>query len=425
MPSDDILLSVNHVSKRFCRSLRRSIAYGLLDIAKEVSGARQESRVLRTGEFWALNDVSFSLKRGDSLGLVGPNGSGKTTLLRIISGLIKPDAGTVTVRGRVAPLLALGAGFSPVLTGRENVYVNMAILGLSSQQINERFSEVVEFAEIGDALDAPVQTYSSGMVARLGFACAVHAIPDVLLIDEVLSVGDMRFRSRCYRKLAELRKMGVAFIMVTHNTNAVLTMTDKVLYLMHGKEVVSGDPAVVMTQYEEDMIGKGASIVPGQLNLPVKPKGETTGLDITHLSFRDETGVLLNALVSGQRAVFCVGCTAQREMENVSLSILVKDVSGEEGNVLNLSSERDGYVFCLNEGHAELFMDMPYCGLKPGIYVMKAYLHKAGLHIYDVVESFYFRVSGDGGMTQCVYFQPRNWVCNQESAGSVSKILQK
>jgi lipopolysaccharide transport system ATP-binding protein len=173
MPLNDILLSVDHVSKRFCRSLRRSIGYGLLDIVQEVSGVRQESRSLRTGEFWALKDLSFSLKRGDSLGIVGPNGSGKTTLLRIISGLIKPDAGTVTVRGRVAPLLALGAGFSPVLTGRENAYVNMTILGLSPKQIHERFSEVVEFAEIGDALDAPVQTYSSGMVARLGFACAV------------------------------------------------------------------------------------------------------------------------------------------------------------------------------------------------------------------------------------------------------------
>jgi lipopolysaccharide transport system ATP-binding protein len=422
MLSDDILLSVDHVSKRFCRSLRRSIRYGLLDIVQEVSGLRQESRVLRTGEFWALNDVSFSLKRGDSLGIVGPNGSGKTTLLRIISGLIKPDAGTVTVRGRVAPLLALGAGFSPVLTGRENAYVNMTILGLSPQQIHERFSDVVEFAEIGDALDAPVQTYSSGMVARLGFACAVHAVPDIMLIDEVLSVGDVRFRSKCYRKLAELRKMGIAMIMVTHNTNAVLTMTDKVLYLTQGKEVVSGDPAVVMSQYEEDMIGKGASVVPGQLSLPAKSKEETTGLDITSLSFRDETGVPINTLISGQQAILCVGCTAQREIEDVSLSILVKDVSGEEGHVLNLSSERDGYQFYLDEGHAELVMNMPYCGMKPGIYVMKAYLHTAGLHIYDVVESFYFRVSGDGGMTQCLYFQPRNWMCSQETVGSARKI---
>lgn len=421
MPSDDILLSVDHVSKRFCRSLRRSIGYGLLDIVQEVSGIRKESRSLRTGEFWALKDLSFSLKRGDSLGIVGPNGSGKTTLLRIISGLIKPDAGTVTVQGRVAPLLALGAGFSPVLTGRENAYVNMTILGLSPKQIHERFSEVVEFAEIGDALDAPVQTYSSGMVARLGFACAVHAFPDIMLIDEVLSVGDMRFRSRCYRKLAELRKMGIAMIMVTHNTNAVLTMADKVLYLTHGKEVVSGDPAVVMAQYEEDMIGKGASAAPGELRLPAKSKGETTGLDITYLSFRDETGVPITTLVSGQQTAFCVGCMAQREIEDVSLSILVKDVSGEEGHVLNLSSERDGYQFNLDEGHVELVMDMPYCGLKPGIYVMKAYLHKAGLHIYDAVESFYFRVNGDGGMTQCLFFQPRNWICNQETS-SVSKF---
>ena len=160
--------------------------------------------------------------------------------MRIIAGLIKPDLGTVEVKGRLAPLIALGAGFNPILTGRENIYANMAVLGLSKKEIDERFDDVVEFAEIGDAIDAPVQTYSSGMAARLGFASAIHTEPDILLIDEVLAVGDVRFRIKCVRRLAELRQKGTSFIMVSHNHDALGSICDAGIYLLQGKSVTSG-----------------------------------------------------------------------------------------------------------------------------------------------------------------------------------------
>ncbi len=181
--NDEVVLSVEGVSKKFCRDLKRSLFYGVQDIAGELTGVRQKSDRLRNKEFWALDNVSFELRKGEALGLVGKNGSGKSTLLRIIAGLIKPDLGTVKVTGRVAPLIALGAGFNPILTGRENIYANMSILGLSTKEIDEKFDDVVEFAEIGEAIDAPVQTYSSGMAARLGFASAIHTEPDILLIE--------------------------------------------------------------------------------------------------------------------------------------------------------------------------------------------------------------------------------------------------
>ena len=192
--SDDVVLSVKGISKKFCRDLKRSLLYGVQDIASELTGTRDKTETLRQKEFWALNNVSFELRRGDALGLIGPNGSGKTTLLRIISGLIRPDTGSCEVKGRLAPLIALGAGFIPILTGRENVYTNMSILGLSKHEIDQRFQDVLDFADIGDAIDTPVQSYSSGMAARLGFASAIHTEPDILLIDEVLAVGDAKFK---------------------------------------------------------------------------------------------------------------------------------------------------------------------------------------------------------------------------------------
>jgi lipopolysaccharide transport system ATP-binding protein len=252
---DDVVLSVNGVSKKFCRDLKRSLFYGVQDIASELVGLRGSQLELRKQEFLALKDVSFQLRRGEALGLVGKNGSGKSTLLRIIAGLIKPDAGTVEVSGRVAPLIALGAGFNPLLTGRENIYANMAILGLSKKEIDQQFDEVIEFAEIGDAIDSPVQCYSSGMAARLGFACAINTNPDILIIDEVLAIGDIKFRSKCYRKLDELRKRQIAFVMVSHDLEAIYAVCKTAHYINNGTLNASGAIETVMQKYQEDIFG--------------------------------------------------------------------------------------------------------------------------------------------------------------------------
>ena len=253
------LISIQGVSKKFCRNLKASYAYGLKDIASEVFGTSRHSEKLRTGEFWAVRDVSLEIRRGESLGLIGTNGSGKTTLLKMIGGLIKPDTGRLEIHGKVAALIALGAGFNPLLTGRENVYINMSIFGLSKQAIDQKFDSVLDFAEIWDAIDAPVRTYSSGMRARLGFSCAIHTDPEILLIDEVLAVGDFTFRTKCYRRLAELRQQGVAFILVSHSSAAILSNCDLAAYLSKGELVAFGESDVVTRKYEND-VGGGATV---------------------------------------------------------------------------------------------------------------------------------------------------------------------
>jgi lipopolysaccharide transport system ATP-binding protein len=418
MTDQSILLTVDGLAKRFSRSLKHSMIYGLTDMVREVTGVRVPVIELRATEFWALKNISFTLTRGTSLGLVGANGSGKTTLLRIISGLIKPDAGEVAIQGRVAPLIALGAGFNPILSGRENVYVNMAILGLGKKEIEARFDEVLEFAGIGDAIDSPVQTYSSGMAARLGFSCAVHTTPDLLLVDEVLSVGDMRFRSKCYRKLAELKRNGTSFVMVSHNTNAIVSMCDSVLYLEKGAEVMRGSPSDVMAKFEQDLVFVGGQAASGQIFLPPKAAGTSTGVDICRVHFLDATGESLSAPKTGERADFCVDCYARDATSNVSLGIIIRHLSGELEPALSIFSERDKIVYDLPGGQSRIVCRFPSLGLRPGAYSAKISLARNDMEILDAVESFNFEVVPGCFTGGSAYYQPREWSCSTLPAAS-------
>lgn len=414
----EVLLSVEGLSKKFCRSLKRSLLYGVQDIAVELVGGRRASGRLRTGEFWALSDVSCTLRRGEALGLVGSNGAGKSTLLRLISGLIKPDAGRIEVRGRVAPLIALGAGFNPVLTGLENVFANMSILGLTTRQIRQRLDEVLAFAEIEpDALGAPVRTYSSGMAARLGFACAVHTDPDILLIDEVLAVGDVKFRVKCYRQLARLRAEGTAFILVSHNPHAILSMCDSAVYLSKGRLVAAGDAGEVMRRYEEDLFSTGAAgDAINALRLPEKTAAQSNGLDITALRFRDAEGRETSVIESGETVSFCVEFRAREAFDDLNLALLVREQGGEGEWIMRLSTVDDRAARAVAAGRHEWRVELPYCGLKPGRYVMKMNISQGPIYLLDAVESFNFVVGGKG-MTNCAFYQPRAWKVVRREAG--------
>lgn len=247
---NETLLEVENVSKKFCRDLKRSLWYGMKDLGNELLGRPHNGEgQLRKDEFWAVRDVSFELKRGECLGLIGCNGAGKTTLLRMLTGLIKPDIGRVAMRGRVGALIALGAGFNPILTGRENIYVNAAVLGLSKKETELKFEEIVEFAELGKFIDAPVQSYSSGMTVRLGFAVATALEPDILLIDEVLAVGDIGFILKCFNRIDRLSK-NTSVIFVSHNMLQVSRICTHTLVLNSGKAIYqSSDVAAGINIY--------------------------------------------------------------------------------------------------------------------------------------------------------------------------------
>ncbi len=239
--TEEILIEAEHVSKKFCRSLKRSLWYGVRDIlgggmSNGLPGADTAGVVLpplRRDEFWALSDISFRVRRGECLGLIGHNGAGKSTLLKILNGLLRPDTGRITMRGRVGALIELNAGFNPILTGRENVFHQAALLGFSAAETRASFDDIVDFSEIGEFIDMPVQNYSSGMKVRLGFAVAAQMQPDVLLIDEVLAVGDVGFRSKCLARIGDLLKTS-ACVFVSHSMPQVARIATEILHLHHG-----------------------------------------------------------------------------------------------------------------------------------------------------------------------------------------------
>lgn len=245
------LITVENVSKKYCRTLKRSLWYGVKDLASELTGRSNNNKDLRKGEFWAVKDVSFTLNRGESLALIGRNGAGKTTLFKILNGLIKPDCGRVELKGRMEALIALSAGFNPILTGRENIYVKAAILGLSKSEINSKFKNILEFSELEEFIEMPVQNYSSGMVVRLGFAVAAHVNPDILLVDEVLAVGDWGFQRKCFDKIGELRKNGTAIALVSHNMQVISTFSDKAILLNNAKYTYFENVATAIKEYSK------------------------------------------------------------------------------------------------------------------------------------------------------------------------------
>jgi ABC-type polysaccharide/polyol phosphate transport system ATPase subunit len=217
------------------------------------------NRLKRHQDFWALHDVTFEVKRGETFCVVGENGSGKSTLLQMVAGILHPTSGTVAINGRVSALLELGAGFNPEFSGRDNVYLNGSILGLTTRQIDQRYNDITAFAEIGSFIDQPVKTYSSGMVVRLAFAVAINVDPEILLVDEALAVGDIYFRQRCMRKVHELRQRGITILFVSHAVSDVKAIGDRVLWLDHGKMIDIGEPDRVVSKYLAAMTEKDST----------------------------------------------------------------------------------------------------------------------------------------------------------------------
>ena len=305
----DILIKAEHVSKKFCRSLKRSLWYGMKDVTHSLNpwartqqmnaeGHIREKVELRPDEFWALQDINFEVRRGECLGLIGHNGAGKSTLLKILNGLIRPDSGRITMRGRIGAMIELGAGFNPILTGRENIFNQAALLGFTAEEVRRRFDEIVDFAEIEHALDMPLQNYSSGMRVRLGFAVFAHLEPDVLLIDEVLAVGDVGFRFKSLNKMSELMNR-CAVIFVTHTMPQVFRVCNELILLDHGEIEFQGpDIALGVSKYF-DAFQQGTQAVTGSgearvLELSATSNGRHASLNQTlPLQFGEDVEVTL------------------------------------------------------------------------------------------------------------------------------------
>ena len=239
----------DRVWKKFRRGERHDTLRDAITAAFKRPFSRRDRKALDDEEFWALRDVSFEVQPGEAMGIIGPNGAGKSTTLKLLTRILKPTMGSCRVRGRVGALIEIAAGFHPDLTGRENLYLQGAILGMSRGEVTRKLDAIVEFAGLRDFIDTPVKRYSSGMNARLGFAVAAHVDPDVLLIDEVLAVGDFAFQQKCYERLADFRRSGAAIVLVSHNMQAIVSLCDKAILLRPGREPIIGPVGDVAAIY--------------------------------------------------------------------------------------------------------------------------------------------------------------------------------
>jgi lipopolysaccharide transport system ATP-binding protein len=297
----------------------------------------------RAKDFWALRGVSFEVARGSALGVVGRNGSGKSTLLQLVTGTLAPTEGTVKVLGRVAALLELGSGFDPQFTGRENVYLNGALLGLSREEVDKRFDSIAAFADIGAFLDQPVKTYSSGMMVRLAFAVQVQVEPDILIVDEALAVGDALFQKRCFERMHKLRESGVTLLFVSHDQESVRTLTDNAILLRDGMVRASGPSPDVILEYRRQIhedekaylahlaagaAAKAAAAAPRlQAALDAKSFGDREA-EILTVRVLDGSGREASSFVPGDRVSIIVQGVCHRAFEHLNVGLRIRNKEG-------------------------------------------------------------------------------------------------
>lgn len=342
--SNEVLIRAVGVAKKFAHTLRRSMAYGLRDIMVDAIGLPRRPARLRRDEFWALRDVSFEVRRGEVLGVIGANGSGKTTLLSMLNGIFRPDAGFIEVRGRVGALIQLGAGFHPMLSGRENIYINGSILGMSKAEIDRKYDQIVAFSGVSDFIDMPIKFYSSGMYVRLGFSVAVHLEPEILLVDEVLAVGDAEFRSKAMDRMWELVSSGrSAVVFVSHNMVAVEGFCERVMLLENGAAHTGSKPELIGRYLGDDTSRRWEGVDPEvrqmMLSRAQRVAGVETGdIEILSVELRDEDLIRKSTFHSKETLVVRARVRAKNPVSRVVSSVSLRDPSG-----LVVSIERSSF----------------------------------------------------------------------------------
>jgi lipopolysaccharide transport system ATP-binding protein len=354
-------LRVDHVFKRFRRGERHDSLRDLIPSLVKRAVRRDRERALAPEEFWVLNDISFELKKGETLGIIGHNGAGKSTMLKHLSGIMEPTRGSIEVNGRLSALIEVGAGFHPDLTGRENVFLNGVILGMSRAEVKRKFDEIVEFAGLEEFIDTPVKRYSSGMFARLGFSVAAHLEPDILVIDEVLSVGDFAFQRKGLEKMRAIAKSGATVIFVSHNLQAVAEFCHRGILLEKGRVVADGPTDQVVRRYLDTAA-----------NTEGRPAHGPVRIGRTSIA---GAGGQTGRFAAGQSAQITVAIDAVASAEKVAVVIDV--FNAEFYEVFNTSSERLGRPpLSLEAGQrAECQFDVEL-NLGPGTYYLGVYLYR-------------------------------------------------
>lgn len=388
------IVKVENVSKKFARSLKKAMVYGLADIARAAliphryrsvdfearlsDGARQrldaahdqalvapaENMALRDTEFWAVQHVSFELRRGECLGLIGHNGAGKSTIFKMLSGIYGPTQGRISMQGRLSALLEVGAGFHPMLTGRENIYISGSIRGMTNEEIEHKYDKIVAFSGISEFIDMPIKFYSSGMLVRLGFAVLAHLEPDILLIDEILAVGDMEFQKQCIDHVNKLRESDMALALVSHSLYRIESLCHRSIWLDRGKIMMEGETREVVKAYREDQLRKSRA----KLSVGAKAGdalAESPFFIIHAIELLDQQEEVVEEIAFGAPIRIRVRYTAKQKIIKPLFNFVL---SAQEQRVIEASMLIDGNAPAYVAGHGEITCIIPEPTLLPNTY---------------------------------------------------------
>ncbi|MCW6036954.1 ABC transporter ATP-binding protein [Spirulina subsalsa FACHB-351] len=416
----DVAICVENLGKKYLLShqqegdryaLRYAIANGVKRWGKRLLHPRQGVTRPELEEFWALQDLSFEIKRGDRVGIIGRNGAGKSTLLKILSRITEPTTGRITLNGRVASLLEVGTGFHPELTGRENIYLNGSILGMSRQEINRKFDEIVAFAEIEKFLDTPVKRYSSGMYVRLAFAVAAHLEPEILVIDEVLAVGDAQFQKKCLGKMETVGKEGRTVIFVSHQMGMVNQLCSKAFLLNQGQIIVRGTPATVIQQYLGDFVSNTVNHATRSDH-----NYQTKEIYIDHAETVNSKGIAITEFMHNEPIFLTIHCQVNQWLNHITISAALKDrqnrkIFTTESELSQQYRTNDKVTACIK---------IPANLLAPNPYFFEIAVHIRGVKIIDLLDEVCsFRVNDLGselahyeGLDYGCIFAPCEWIIN-------------
>jgi ABC-type polysaccharide/polyol phosphate transport system ATPase subunit len=414
--------------------MTREVAISIRDLTKSyrLFGRRSQFQTLKSAllrrelvpspesSITALRGVTFDIAKGESFGVVGRNGSGKSTLLKIISGILKPTNGLVSAHGRVSALIELGAGFHPEISGRENIYINGIMLGLSRKEIDRRFDRIVEFAGIGDFLDQPVKTYSSGMYVRLGFAVAVHVDPEILLVDEILSVGDEEFSAKCIAKIQEMKARGTTLVFVTHQLSLVRELCDRAAWIDKGVLQSLGDPTRVVDDYLQEVSGKrivqDEEDEAGEIDAPADEEERDPNEEerwgsqevvLTEVTLRDAKGRQLVALGSQEPVVIDVAVHANEPQKDFVFGVGIYHADGT--CVYGTNTEIEAYRPDILDGEGRVRFIIPSLDLVAGTYRLDVAVHTRNGRAFDYRRGVLRFIVGSSFHETGVYRPPHEW----------------
>lgn len=437
--NDDIAIEVVNITKKYnvYSNPKDRLKQAIYTKLQKTLG-KKEKKYFQ--EFSALKNVSFSIKKGETVGIVGSNGSGKSSILQIICGTLSPSEGSITTKGRVAALLELGSGFNPDFTGRENVFMNAAILGLSRSEIKKKYQDIENFADIGDFIDQPVKSYSSGMVVRLAFAVSINVEPEVLIIDEALSVGDERFQRKCFSRIEELKKKGTTILFVSHSGPQVVELCDRAILLDHGEKLIEGGAKEIVAQYQRllysnheernkirneirsGVINEGTDgcnqwkldfsrkklakideYYDPYLKSESKVSYPSNGVIISDFEIYNDSGERVNNLVKGRFYKYSYNVLFNISASYVRFGMLIKTVSGIElGGAISANSMIHGLELVKKNSSKKVTYSFQ-CNLNSGVYFLNAgvlgFVGDEETYLHRVIDAAMFRVLPEENQT--------------------------